>query len=127
MTTARQTHSASLNCLLERLRREPQTVMLDEALAAIDDAYEFTPVAFANGPLRNPVGDKVRSCAIYALGRLHNLTVPETLACFGEHYREVLADPQGDAHMTIRVFMQIGWDGVSHAAMPLKPRTIPKA
>jgi len=127
MTTPTQTASASLNRLLERLKREPETVMLDEALGAIDNAYEFTPVAFTNGPLKHEAGDKVRSCAIYALGRLHGLSVPETLACFGEHYREVLEDPAGDAHMTIRVFMKGGWAGVSHAAMPLKPRAQPRA
>lgn len=127
MTHPIQTTSASLNRLLDRLRHEPETVMLDEVLGAIDDAYEFTPVAFANGPLEHEAGDKVRSCAIYALGRLHGLSVPETLACFGEHYREVLADPTGDAHMTIRVFLRGGWAGVSHAAMPLKARAQPRA
>lgn len=127
MTASIQTASASLNRLLERLRRAPETVMLDEALEAIDDAYEFTPVAFANGPLRHEAGDKVRSCRIYALGRLHDLSPAETLACFGEHYREVLADPRGDAHMTIRVFMKGGWAGVSHASMPLTPRAVPRA
>jgi hypothetical protein len=35
-----------------------------------------------------------------------------TLKLFGQYYREVLADPDGDSHQNIRNFMKYGWDGV---------------
>lgn len=114
--------SPKLESLLKKIKDAPETLMLDEALDAIAEAYDFTPVAFSNGPLRHAAGEKIRSCMLYAFGRLHGLDVAQTLACFGEHYREVLKDPTGDSHMTIRVFMKGGWSGVQHASMPLSPR-----
>ena len=34
------------------------------------------------------------------------------LQLWGQYYREVLADPDGDSHQNIRNFMKYGWDGV---------------
>ena len=34
-----------------------------------------------------------------------------TLKLWGQYYREVLADPDGDSHQNIRNFMKYGWDG----------------
>ena len=60
---------------------------------------------------------------LYTFVRLHQLTEQQTLTCFGEHYREVLAEPQGTSHMTIRIFMRQGWSGLSFDGMSLKERT----
>lgn len=122
MKIQKSSSSEKLRLLLEKINRSPETIKLDEALDAISDAYEFTPVAFSNGPLINAAGDKVRSCMLYAFGRLHDLSESQMLACFGEHYREVLDDPEGASHMTIRVFIKGGWSGVRHETMPLKSR-----
>jgi len=59
----------------------------------------------------------------YTFARLHQLTEQQALTCYGEHYREVLAEPQGTSHMTIRIFMRQGWSGLSFDGMPLKERT----
>ena len=109
---------------LKQLDDAPETIMLDDALNTIDALYEFTPVAFSNGSMRNQAGEAVRSCRIYAFSRLYNLTEQQTLLCFGEHYREVLADPGGTSHMTIRTFMKLGRAGVDFESFPLKARPV---
>jgi hypothetical protein len=111
-----------LNEFMDRLNSEPGSIRLDEALETIGELYEFTPVGFSNGAMRNEAGDAVRSCMLYAFGKLQNLSESQTLACFGEHYREVLSDPHGTAHRTIRIFMRSGWAGVKFDSMPLKAR-----
>lgn len=52
------------------------------------------------------------SCKVFSFGKLASLSPEETLACFGEHYRSVVADPAGDSHGNIRAFMKTGWEGV---------------
>lgn len=112
-----------LDAFLHKLDASPQSVMLDEALGVIDAIYEFTPVAFSNGEIHNAAGEAVRSCRLYAFAQLHHLDERQTLTLFGEHYREVLADPQGSAHTTIRTFMRLGRAGVKYSVFPLKART----
>ena len=101
---------------------DPEAVMLDDTLNTIDALYDFTPVAFSNGNMHNQAGEAVRSCRIYAFSRLHNLTEQQTLLCFGEHYREVIADPGGTSHATIRIFMKLGKAGINFESFPLKTR-----
>lgn len=52
------------------------------------------------------------SCKVFSFGKIAELSSRETLACFGQHYRGVIADPEGDSHGNIRAFMESGWDGV---------------
>jgi hypothetical protein len=112
-----------LDAYLKKLNDAPESVMLEDTLNTIDALYDFTPVAFSNGEMHNAAGEAPRSCRMYAFARLHGLTVQQTLLGFGEHYREVLADPEGDSHKTIRIFMRSGWDGLSYEGIPLKRRT----
>ena len=72
--------------------------------------------------MHNQAGEAVRSCKLYTFARLHQLTEQETLTSFGEHYRKVLAEPQGTNHMTIRIFMLQGWSGLSFDGLSLKER-----
>lgn len=111
-----------LDVFLKKLAESPETILLEDTLNTVDALYEFTPVAFSNGDLHNQAGEAVRSCRLYAFAQRHNLTEKETLVCFGEHYREVLADPQGTSHATIRIFMTLGWSGVKFDSMPLQTR-----
>ena len=111
-----------LDVFLHRLDSAPGSVMLDEALRTIDALYAFTPVAFSNGDMHNAAGEAERSCRLYAFAQLHHLSERQTLTCFGEHYREVLEDPQGTSHKTIRIFMRLGRAGVKFSAFPLKAR-----
>ena len=65
-----------------------------------------------NGATSSGAGENEGSCKVFAFGKIAGLSSVETLACFGEHYRGVLADPEGDSHGNIRAFMESGWDGV---------------
>lgn len=111
--------------LIAKLRAAPETVSFDEVIAVIDEHYRFTATGFANGlganRIWNPSGTNQGSCRIFAFGRLHGLTAAETLACFGEHYRDVLADPTGTAHGNIRAFLCDGWAGIKFEGTPLLP------
>ena len=109
--------------LIEKLRTSPATVEFDAVIAMIDAHYRFTPTGFANGlgagRLWNPMRTNEGSCRILAFARLHGLSEAETLACFGAHYREVLADPEGTAHPNIRAFLRDGWAGIKFEGTPL--------
>ena len=111
-----------LDDYLMKLKDAPESVMLEDTLNTIDALYDFTPVAFSNGDMHNAVGEAPRSCRMYAFAQLHGLTEQQTLLGFGEHYREVLADPQGTSHQTIRIFMRLGWSGLKYQGTPLKRR-----
>jgi hypothetical protein len=112
--------------LVEKLRTSPATVEFDEVIAVINAHYRFTPTGFANGfgagRLWNPMGTNDGSCRILAFARLHGLNEAETLACFGAHYREVLADPEGTTHPNIRAFLRDGWAGIKFEGTPLMLR-----
>lgn len=97
----------------------------EDALAFIAAHYDYTPTAFSNGlldTLHSAAGQNEGSCRIFALGLLENLSAADTLACFGRHYRDVLADPQGQAHGNIRRFMTDGWAGIRFAGPALQRR-----
>lgn len=65
-----------------------------------------------NGVTSSDAGVNEGSCKVLAFGKIAELSSGEALACFGEHYRGVLADPEGDSHGNIRAFMESGWNGV---------------
>lgn len=107
----------SVESLLARLRQVPDTVSFDEVIAIINATYHYTPTLFTNGigeyKLVNEAGKNEGSCKIFAFGCLQGLTPSQTLACFGQFYRDVLANPHGSDHANIRTFMQYGWDGIA--------------
>lgn len=99
-----------------------EAVAFADTLQVIADHYDYRPAAFRNGPIANAAGQNEGSCRIFAFARLHGLDAAQTLALFGEHYRDVLDDPQGTGHANIRSFMDQGWAGIAFAAEPLTPR-----
>jgi hypothetical protein len=111
----------TLDDFIARLGND-DTLLFAETMALIDDLYDFTPMAFSNGPVDNAAGENQGSCKVFAFGKLNGLDEARTLACFGEHYRDVLADPDGTGHANIRAFMAHGWEGVDLAGSPLEPR-----
>lgn len=108
--------------LLRRLDEQPASLMFEDVMQAIDAAYQFQPVAFDNGTVINAAGSNAGSCRVLAFARLHKLDPSSTLALFGEHYRDVLAEPDGDNHANIRAFMESGWAGVTLHGQALSPR-----
>lgn len=92
-----------------------------DAMAVIDENYEFTPTAFANGKLQNKAGENSGSCKLFAFAKMQGFTVNETLRCFGKYYsEEVLFDLGGNSHQNIRNFMLTGFDSISFDGEPLQ-------
>jgi hypothetical protein len=114
-----------LDDFISRLGRD-DTLMFEETLAIIDANYDFIPTAFSNGLgdeiLYNAPDQNQGSCRLFAFGRLNDLDEKQLLACFGEHYRKVLADPGGTDHANIRAFMRSGWEGIRFEGKPLRIR-----
>ncbi len=99
-------------------------VDFQETMAVIAECYRYNPTQFSNGltdSLLNETGRNEGSCKIFAFAKLHQLSVEQTLALFGDYYRQdVLANPQGDDHQNIRHFMRDGWEGIVFAGEALQ-------
>lgn len=112
---------------LVRRVRGGMPVTFNEVMAVINDHYVYRPCRFTNGlgddPIVNESGTNEGSCKIFYLGRLLGLAQQETLALFGDFYRQdVLNAPEGTNHANIRRFMCDGWAGVSHEGIALEPK-----
>ncbi|MEU9109105.1 HopJ type III effector protein [Streptomyces xanthophaeus] len=90
-----------------------------DTLAFVTAHYEYQPQAFRNGELENAAGENEGSCKTLGLALLEGLSDEEALLAFGEHYRSVLATPNGTDHSNIRNLMAHGLEGVSFAGQPL--------
>ncbi|CAD6878766.1 Type III effector HopPmaJ [Methylomonas albis] len=93
-----------------------QAIDFQETMAIIADHYHYQATEFSNGlqqPLVNEAGRNEGSCKIFAFAKLQQLTVEQTLALFGDYYRQdVLGNPDGNDHQNIRNFMRDGWEGI---------------
>ena len=106
----------TLNTLLTQLATAPEQIRFADVLATIAANYTYTPQTFTNGSgddtVTNPAGTNEGSCKLFAFAHLQDLSAAQTLACFGEHYRDVLATPADTNHANIRTFMRHGWAGI---------------
>lgn len=107
----------SLNLFRAALRNEQH--LFADTLAFIAEQYAYTPSAFANGGQQSAAGQNEGSCKVLGLALLEGLTDDEALRAFGEHYRGVLATPDGSDHANIRALMRSGLTGVTFERMPL--------
>ncbi|SJM93902.1 HopJ type III effector protein [Crenothrix polyspora] len=97
-----------------------QTITFDETITIISKNYHYSPAEFTNGSLVNSAGTNEGSCKIFAFAMQNNLDKQQTLALFGDYYRnDVLNDPDGTGHQNIRNFMRYGWDGLQFNGNPL--------
>ena len=96
-----------------------ELIVFNDLISHIDTTYTFTPTAFTNGELENTASENQGSQKVFAFAKLHNLTKEQTLYCFGEHYQNVLATPEGDNHGNIRNFIKHGWAGYSASGTTL--------
>jgi len=113
----------NLDDFLNTLKNTPDSVEFTDTMAVIEAGYKFTPTRFQNGDLTNEPEQNQGSCKILAFGKLQGLSAEQTLACFGEYYRQdVLNNPAGSDHQNIRNFMKHGWDGVSFEEQPLSAK-----
>lgn len=100
--------------LINKLRNQPDSISFDEVIQHIQTHYDYTPAEFSNGEVINQAGTNEGSCKIFAFARLEGLSEPETLACFGDYYRnDVLKHPDGEDHANIRSFIKHGWSGIT--------------
>lgn len=114
----------TLNDFIEQLHDQPETIQFDDAIAMVDQAFDFTPVGFSVGNQHNEAGTNLGSCRLLAFGHEMTLSKDATLALFGDYYRkDVLGNPDGQDHPNIRQFMRYGWKGVhfSDTALTKKP------
>ena len=111
----------SLDVFLNKVRQNEALVFAD-VLAVIGEYYHYEPTEFCNGELVNAAGTNEGSCKVFSFAKLHDLTEAETLSLFGEHYRDVLADPSGSGHQNIRNFMQTGWQVIMFKGVALSAK-----
>ncbi|GGK18576.1 HopJ type III effector protein [Pseudomonas koreensis] len=93
-----------------------------DTLAFIAAGYDYQPQAFNNGGVENAAGQNEGSCKTLGLALLEGLSDEEALLAFGEHYRSVVATPEGSDHGNIRALIKHGLDGVKFEAQPLTRR-----
>jgi hypothetical protein len=91
-----------------------------DTLAFIAEHYSYQPQAFNNGGVENAAGQNEGSCKTLGLALLEGLSDQEALLAFGEHYRSVVATPDGSDHGNIRALIAHGLAGVKFAEQPLK-------
>ncbi|ROM72005.1 HopJ type III effector protein [Pseudomonas brassicacearum] len=109
-----------LNTLRTRLKSGEHAFA--DTLAFIAAGYDYQPQAFNNGGVQNAAGQNEGSCKTLGLALLEGLSDEEALLAFGEHYRSVLATPEGSDHGNIRALMAHGLAGVKFEAQPLQRR-----
>jgi len=109
-----------LNALRTRLKSGEH--LFADTLAFIAAGYDYQPQAFNNGGVENAAGQNEGSCKTLGLALLEGLSDEEALLAFGEHYRSVLATPEGSDHGNIRALMAHGLAGVKFEAQPLQRR-----
>lgn len=99
--------------ILEQLKNFPETINFNDVIVFIDENYNFKPVRFVNGSIVNEANQNNGSCKIFSFAKLNNLSEKDTLALFGDFYRnDVLLNPEGEDHQNIRNFIKYGWNGI---------------
>lgn len=93
-----------------------------DTLAFIAAGYDYQPQAFNNGGVENAAGQNEGSCKTLGLALLEGLSDEEALLAFGEHYRSVVATPEGSDHGNIRALIVHGLAGVKFTQQPLTRR-----
>ncbi|HKS13224.1 MAG TPA: HopJ type III effector protein [Pseudomonas sp.] len=91
-----------------------------DTLAFVAAHYSYQPQAFSNGGVENAAGQNEGSCKTLGLALLEGLSDQQALQAFGEHYRSVVATPEGTDHGNIRALIAHGLAGVKFAEQPLK-------
>jgi len=93
--------------------------VLADTLAFVAAQYDYQPQAFNNGGVENAAGQNEGSCKTLGLALLEGFSDEEALLAFGEHYRSVLATPEGTDHGNIRALISHGLAGITFQTQPL--------
>lgn len=112
--------------LIQAIRSNPDSIAFPQVIETINANYDYAPTQFSNGIagdcVVNAAGTNEGSCRIFAFAQLHQLSEAETLACFGQFYRDVLNTPDGTDHANIRTFMRHGWKGIHFEGVALRAK-----
>ena len=93
-------------------------------MAVIENDYQYKATQFSNGDVVNEAGTNEGSCKLFAFAKLNHLGEQQTLALFGQYYRDdVMANPEGTDHANIRNFMVSGWQGIEFSALALTKKS----
>ena len=95
--------------LVEQIKNK-EIIVFNDLIALIDKEYDYQNSAFKNGDIENSKDENQGSGKVFYFAKKCNLDKEQTLYCFGEHYQNVLANPDLDNHQNIRNFMVYGWD-----------------
>lgn len=110
----------TIDQFLTLLSDSPESIQFSETMQLIDTHYNFNPCEFSNGDQINEANQNNGSCKLLAFAKLNNLSIEQTLQCFGDYYRiDVLQHPNNDDHQNIRNLITHGWDGVHFKGTPL--------
>jgi hypothetical protein len=91
---------------------DADSLMMEEVIELIDEHYENQLLEFKNGAMSNAADENEGSAKILSYAAISQLDKETTLKLWGQYYRDVLKDPDGDSHQNIRNFMKTGWEGV---------------
>jgi hypothetical protein len=90
---------------------DADSLKFEDLMELIDTHYEVGLLEFKNGNILNKQGENEGSAKLLSYAAISEFDKETTLKLWGQYYREVLADPDGDSHQNIRNFMKTGWDG----------------
>ena len=90
---------------------DPDNLDFAELIDVIETNYEVGLIEFKNGDIVNKAGENEGSAKLLSYAALCDFDKETTLKLWGQYYKEVLADPDGDSHKNIRNFMKTGWEG----------------
>ncbi|KAL3915131.1 MAG: hypothetical protein SGARI_008250, partial [Bacillariaceae sp.] len=90
---------------------DADNLKFEDIMELINTHYEVGLIEFKNGDIVNKQGENEGSAMLLSYAALSEMDKDATLKLWGQYYREVLADPDGDSHQNIRNFMKYGWDG----------------
>ena len=106
--------SITLSQLLTKIAQQSEKLEFTEVMQVISEHYHYSPSRFSNGDVVNDAGSNEGSAKLFYFAQLNQLTEAQTLACFGQYYREdVLQNPTGQDHGNIRNFINTGWSGIT--------------
>ena len=88
-----------------------ESVTFKETIDFLDTHYFYFEVPFKNGPLYSKPNENTGTAKILSFGLMTRMTEAQTLAMFGEIYRNL--SPDGTDHANIRQFIKTGFAGVS--------------
>ena len=112
--------------LISLIRSEPEQLQFEQVMDTISEHYDYTPARFSNGlgddQVINEAGTNEGSCKVFAFAKLQGLDSNDTLACFGQYYRDVLNTPDGSDQANIRSVMRHGWDGIHFDSQALQEK-----